>query len=160
MGRIKHARHPTRVDSVRAAGTAGTDPLRTYNMRNTNDYLNPTNTVRFKASSSKRQASSPKLQASSSKKLDKSSRVGYCRSQGQARDGQAIDICEGPLMGPRNSAAEILQLRGRYDRQEKIPARARNGSCRVMVPDPRTSIKHQAPSRKPEVPSPKPKLQA
>jgi len=123
-------------------------------MQNTNDYLHAQNTTAF--GNTKHQAPSPKLQASSSKKLDKSSRVGYCRSQGQARDGQAIDICEGPLMDPRNSAAEILQLRGRYDRQEKIPARARNGSCRVMVPDPRTSIKHQAPSRKPEVPSPKP----
>ena len=133
MGRIKHARHPTRVDSVRAAGTAGTDPLRTYNMRNTNDYLNPTNTVRFKASSSKRQASSPKLQASSSKKLDKSSRVGYCRSQGQARDGQAIDICEGPLMGPRNSAAEILQVE-----QHKYPGDRSSRNCRVMVPHPAT----------------------
>ena len=121
-------------------------------MQNTNDYLNPTNTVRFKASSSKRQASSPKLQASSSKKLDKSSKIGYCRSQGQARDGQAIDICEGPLMGPRNSAAEILQQRGRYDRHEKSPARARNGSCRIMVPDPRNSTKPQAPSSKPQAP--------
>jgi len=36
-------------------------------------------------------------------------------------------------MGPRNGAAETLQLRGRYARHEKIPARARNGSCRVMV---------------------------
>ena len=36
-------------------------------------------------------------------------------------------------MGPRNCAAETLQLRGRYVRHEKIPARARNGSCRVMV---------------------------
>ena len=109
-------------------------------MQNTNDYLHAQNTTAF--GNTKHQAPSPKLQASSSKKLDKSSRVGYCRSQGQARDGQAIDICGGPLMGPRNSAAEILQLRGRYDRQEKIPARARNGSCRVMVPAPRTSIKH------------------
>ena len=66
-------------------------------------------------------------------KLDKSSKIGYCRSQGQARDGQAIDICRGPLMGPRNSAAETLQQRGRYARHEKSPARARNGSCRVMV---------------------------
>ena len=113
------------------------------------------------------QAPSIKLQAggwalrrqASKKKLDKSSGLGYCRSQGQVRDGMAIDICEGPLMGQRNSAAEILQLRGRYDRQEKIPARARNGSCRVMVPDPRTSIKHQAdraPSCKLQAPSSKP----
>ena len=40
-------------------------------------------------------------------------------------------------MGPRNSAAEILQQRGRYARHEKSPARARNGSCRVMVSNPR-----------------------
>ena len=77
-------------------------------------------------------------------KLDKSSRIGYCRIQGQVRDGMAIDICEGPLMGPRNSAAEILQ-----QRPVKSPARGRNGSCRVMVPASRnssraTSLKLQA----------------
>ena len=79
-----------------------------------------------------------------SNKLDRSSGLGYHRSQGQARDGQAIDICGGPLMGPRNSAAEILQLRGRHARHEKIPARARNGSCRVMVRGSRNSINQQA----------------
>ena len=63
-----------------------------------------------------------------SNKLDKSPHPRYSRSQGQARDGQAIDICKGPLMGPRNSAAEILQ-----QRPVKSPARGRNGSCRVMV---------------------------
>ena len=77
-------------------------------------------------------------------KLDKRSQLGYCRSQGQARDGQAIDICGGPLMGPRNSAAETLQQRGRYARHEKSPARARNGSCRVMVRGSRNSINQQA----------------
>ena len=82
-----------------------------------------------------------------SNKLDKSPHPRYSRSQGQARDGQAIDICGGPLMGPRNSAAEILQLRGRYDRHEKIPARARNGSCRVMVRGSRNSINQQASRR-------------
>ena len=84
-----------------------------------------------------------KVQAPSNK-LDKSFSLGYHRSQGQARDGQAIDICGGPLMGPRNSAAEILQLRGRHARHEKIPARARNGSCRVMVRGSRNSINQQA----------------
>ena len=109
--------------------------------------------VKREAASSKPQAPSSKPQAFSAKKLDKSSRVGYCGSQGQARDGMAIDICKGPLTGPRNSAAEILQLRGRYDRHEKIPVRARNGSCRIMVPDPRNSTKPQAPSSKPQAPS-------
>ena len=80
----------------------------------------------------------------SKKKLDKSSHPRYSRSQGQARDGQAIDICRGPLMGPRNSAAETLQQRGRYARHEKSPARARNGSCRVMVRGSRNSINQQA----------------
>ena len=82
-----------------------------------------------------------------SNKLDKSSGLGYHRSQGQARDGQAIDICGGPLMGPRNSAAEILQQRGRYARHEKSPARARNGSCRVMVRGSRNSVNQQASRR-------------
>jgi hypothetical protein len=87
----------------------------------------------------------------SKEKLDKSSHPRYSRSQGQARDGQAIDICGGPLMGPRNSAAETLQQRGRYARHEKSPARARNGSCRVMVSNPRDKRrKHQAPSYKPQ----------
>ena len=82
----------------------------------------------------------------SKKKLDKSSHPRYSRSQGQARDGQAIDICRGPLMGPRNSAAEILQ-----QRPIKSPARGRNGSCRVMVSNPRDKRrKHQAPSYKPQ----------
>ena len=84
-----------------------------------------------------------KVQAPSNK-LDKSSHPRYSRSQGQARDGQAIDICKGPLMGPRNSAAEILQ-----QRPVKSPARGRNGSCRVMVSNPRDKRrKHQAPSYK------------
>ena len=91
-----------------------------------------------------------------SNKLDKRSELGYCRTrvgilasarstqQGRTRDGTAIDICGGPLMGPRNSAAEILQQRGRYARHEKSPARARNGSCRVMVRGSRNSINQQA----------------
>ena len=103
-----------------------------------NDLLNASNTQAFK------QQASNKRQAPATPGLDKSSRLGYHRSQGQARDGQAIDICEGPLMGPRNSAAEILQQRGRYARQEKSPARARNGSCRVMVRGSRNSINQQA----------------
>ena len=76
--------------------------------------------------------------------LDTSPWMGYYGIQGQARDGQAIDICRGPLMGPRNSAAETLQQRGRYARHEKSPARARNGSCRVMVRGSRNSINQQA----------------
>ena len=71
------------------------------------------------------QATSPKQQAVG---LDTSPWMGYYGIQGQARDGQAIDICRGPLMGPRNSAAEILQ-----QRPIKSPAIGRNGSCRVMV---------------------------
>ena len=82
MERIKHAQHRTRAESVRAAGNAGTDPLRTYNMQNTNDYLNSENTKRLKqqainetvpyndieeAASLKPQAASCKLQAGSSK---------------------------------------------------------------------------------------------
>ncbi len=82
----------------------------------------------------------------SKKKLDKSSHPRYSRSQGQARDGQAIDICRGPLMGPRNSAAEILQ-----QRPIKSPAIGRNGSCRVMVTaSPNTRFPSQAPSFKPQ----------
>jgi len=89
------------------------------------------------------QAASNKHQASP--ELDKSSGMGYCRTrvgilasarstqQSRTRNGPAIDICKGPLMGPRNSAAETLQQRGRYARHEKSPARTRNGSCRVMV---------------------------
>ena len=77
-----------------------------------------------------------------SNKLDKSPHPRYSRSQGQARDGQAIDICKGPLMGPRNSAAEILQ-----QRPVKSPARGRNGSCRVMVRGSRNSINQQASKR-------------
>ena len=91
-----------------------------------------------------------KVQAPSNK-LDKSFSLGYHRSQGQARDGQAIDICKGPLMGPRNSAAEILQ-----QRPVKSPARGRNGSCRIMVPGERLrgrSHKRQAASRKRQAPS-------
>ncbi len=45
---------------------------------------------------------------------------------------------DAPHMGPRNSAAEILQ-----QRPLKSPARGRNGSCRVMVP---SSLNHQATS--------------
>ena len=45
---------------------------------------------------------------------------------------------DAPHMGPRNSAAEILQ-----QRPLKSPARGRNGSCRVMVP---SSLNHQAAS--------------
>ena len=48
MERIKHARRLIRAASARAAGNAGTDLLRTYNMRNTNDYLHAKNTERFK----------------------------------------------------------------------------------------------------------------
>ena len=90
------------------------------------------------------QASSTKPQAPATPGLDRSSHPRYNRSQGQASDGPAIDICGGPLMGPRNSAAEILQQRGRYARHEKSPARARNGSCRVMVRGSRNSINQQA----------------
>ena len=68
-----------------------------------------------------------------SNKLDKSSRVGYYRIQGQVRDGMAIDICKGPLTGPRNSAAEILQVE-----QHKYPGDRSSRNCRVMVPHPAT----------------------
>ena len=50
-------------------------------------------------------------------------------------------------MGPRNSAAEILQQRGRYARHEKSPARARNGSCRVMVSKKNKKIKKTSSSQ-------------
>ena len=92
------------------------------------------------------QATSIKHQASG---LDRSSSMGYYRSQGQARDGQAIDICGGPLMGPRNSAAEILQ-----QRPIKSPAIGRNGSCRVMVTaSPNARFPPQAASLKPQASS-------
>ena len=72
-----------------------------------------------------------------SNKLDSRSSLGYHRSQGQARDGQAIDICGGPLMGPRNSAAEILQVE-----QHKYPGDRSSRNCRVMVqPEEPTSNK-------------------
>ena len=48
--------------SARAAGNAGTNLLKMLYMQNTNDYLNPENTERFKL-----QAPSLKLQASSAK---------------------------------------------------------------------------------------------
>ena len=92
-----------------------------------NDLLNASNTQAFK------QQASNKRQAPATPGLDKSSRLGYHRSQGQARDGQAIDICEGPLMGPRNSAAEILQVE-----QHKYPGDRSSRNCRVMVPHPAT----------------------
>ena len=88
--------------------------------------------------SSKPQASSIKPQAASIK-LDKSSGMGYYRIQGYIRDGMAIDICKGPLMGPRNSAAEILQVE-----QHKYPGDRSRRNCRIMVPDPRTSIKKKS----------------
>ena len=92
------------------------------------------------------QATSPKQQAVG---LDTSPWMGYYGIQGQARDGQAIDICRGPLMGPRNSAAEILQ-----QRPIKSPAIGRNGSCRVMVTaSPNTRFPSQAASRKPQASS-------
>ena len=70
--------------------------------------------------------------------------MGYYRSQGQARDGQAIDICGGPLMGPRNSAAEILQ-----GEQHKYPGDRSSRNCRVMVREtPVTCFKLQAASFK------------
>ena len=50
--------------------------------------------------------------------------MGYSGYQGQVRDGQAIDICGGPLMGPRNSAAETLHLE-----QHKYPG---DGSSRMV----------------------------
>ena len=93
--------------------------------------------------SGKPQASSTKPQAPATPELDRSSYPRYNRSQGQASDGPAIDICGGPLMGPRNSAAEILQ-----QRPVKSPARGRNGSCRIMVPHPGTN-----PSPKPQASS-------
>ena len=75
--------------------------------------------------------------------------MGYYRSQGQARDGQAIDIGEGPLMGPRNSAAEILQVE-----QHKYPGDRSSRNCRVMVREtPVTCFKPQAASLKPQVSS-------
>ena len=102
------------------------------------------------------QATSPKQQAS---ELDNSQNMGYYRNQGQARDGQAIDICKGPLMGPRNSAAEILQ-----QRPVKSPARGRNGSCRVMVnTDPervRDTISHKLQASSRLIQASSPKLQA
>ena len=75
--------------------------------------------------------------------------MGYYRSQGQARDGQAIDIGEGPLMGPRNSAAEILQVE-----QHKYPGDRSSRNCRVMVrKSPVTCLPSQATSLKPQVSS-------
>ena len=56
MEREKHVQRLTKAENARAAGNAGTDLLRMYNMRNTNDYLHVKNTKRFKL-----QASSPKL---------------------------------------------------------------------------------------------------
>ena len=93
--------------------------------------------------SSKHQASI-KLQAPATPGLDKSSHPRYNRSQGQASDGQAIDICEGPAMGPRNSAAEILQVE-----QHKYPGDRSSRNCRIMVPNPGTnpSLKPQASSK-------------
>jgi len=41
-------------------GNAGTDPLSTYNMPNTNDYLNPTNTVRFQENNKNKKQTSNK----------------------------------------------------------------------------------------------------
>jgi len=69
MERIKHVQPRTRVASARAAGNAGIDLLRIYNMQNTNDFINSENTERFKlqAASVKRQAPSSKHQASSAK---------------------------------------------------------------------------------------------
>jgi len=72
MGRIKHAQHPTRVDSVRAAGTAGTNPLKMLYTPNTNDICilsskllqeNKEGSCKLQAASFKRQASSFKHQA-------------------------------------------------------------------------------------------------
>ena len=83
------------------------------------------------------QAASHKQQASG---LDNSHDIGYCRTrvgilasarstqQGRTRDGTAIDICGGPLMGPRNSAAEALQ-----GEQHKYPGDRSSRNCRVMV---------------------------
>ena len=148
----------SRATNARAADAAGPERLSMSHTPNTNlieeihEAWARANGYRPQAASIKR-AGGPagiKHQASK-KKLDKSSHPRYSRSQGRARDGQAIDICGGPLMGPRNSAAEILQQRGRYARHEKSPARGRNGSCRVMVSNPRDKRrKHQAPSYKPQ----------
>ena len=87
------------------------------------------------------QASSTKPQAPATPGLDRSSHPRYNRSQGQASDGPAIDICEGPAMGPRNSAAEILQVE-----QHKYPGDRSSRNCRIMVPNPGTnpSLKPQA----------------
>ena len=83
------------------------------------------------------QASSTKPQAPATPGLDRSSHPRYNRSQGQASDGPAIDICEGPAMGPRNSAAEILQVE-----QHKYPGDRSSRNCRIMVqPEEPTSNK-------------------
>ena len=93
--------------------------------------------------SGKPQASSTKPQAPATPELDRSSYPRYNRSQGQASDGPAIDICGGPLMGPRNSAAEILQVE-----QHKYPGDRSSRNCRIMVPNPGTN-----PSPKPQAAS-------
>jgi hypothetical protein len=63
MERKKHARRLIRAASVRAAGNAGTGPLLMFHMPNTNDYLNPTNSVRFqeKNKNKNKQATSKQL---------------------------------------------------------------------------------------------------
>ena len=60
MERIKHARRLIRAASVRAAGNAGTGPLLMFHMPNTNDYLNPTNTVRFQEKNKNKKQTSNK----------------------------------------------------------------------------------------------------
>ena len=125
------ALHRSKATSVRAVDAAGTGRLNMLHTRNTEPW-----------------ALSPwfKLQASSFK-LDRSWDPRYSRSQGQARDGQAIDICGGPLMGPRNSAAEILQ-----GEQHKYPGDHSSRNCRVMVSGTGSGrFKRQAPSSKPKL---------
>jgi len=90
------------------------------------------------------QASSTKPQAPAAPGLDRSSHPRYNRTEGQASDGPAVDKGKCPLMGPRNSAAEILQVE-----QHKYPGDRSSRNCRIMVPNPGTnsSPKPQAASK-------------
>jgi hypothetical protein len=83
MEREKHVQRLTKAENARAAGNAGTDLLKTYNMQNTKDgdelrarayarfafrFVAPSVKPKIQASSGKPQAPSSKRQASSRKR--------------------------------------------------------------------------------------------
>ena len=80
-----------------------------------------------------------KHQAPATPELDRDIHPRYNRIQGYSSNGIAIDRSKGPLMGQRNSAAETLQ-----GEQHKYPGDRSSRNCRIMVPDPRTSIKKKS----------------